>query len=45
MIKAIGPTFGGVRWEFPEQSSSNCALLTTATGLLFSGTREGQFMR
>ena len=43
MVKAIDPTTGAVRWEFPEQSSSNAAILTTTTGLLFSGTREGQF--
>lgn len=43
MIKAIDPTTGVVRWEFPEQSSSNCGVLTTATGVLFSGTREGHF--
>ncbi len=42
-IKAIDPTTAKVRWEFREQSSSNCAVLTTASGLLFSGTREGQF--
>lgn len=43
MIKAIDPTTGEVRWEFPQQSSSNCGVLTTTAGLLFSGTREGQF--
>ena len=42
-IKAIEATTGRVKWEFREQTSSNCAVLTTATGLLFSGTREGQF--
>ena len=42
-IKAIDPTSGEIKWEFREQTSSNCAVLTTATGLLFSGTREGQF--
>ena len=42
-IKAIEPTTGKVMWEFRQQGSSNCAVLTTTTGLLFSGTREGQF--
>jgi alcohol dehydrogenase (cytochrome c) len=43
VVKAIDPTTAKVRWEFKEQSSSNSAILTTGTGLLFSGTREGQF--
>jgi len=43
VIKAIEATSGKVRWEFKEQTSSNCAVLTTRNGLLFSGTREGQF--
>jgi alcohol dehydrogenase (cytochrome c) len=42
-IKAIEPTTGKVVWEFRETTSSNCGVLTTATGVLFSGTREGQF--
>jgi alcohol dehydrogenase (cytochrome c) len=32
-----------VKWEFKEQTSSNAAILTTSTGLLFSGTRDGYF--
>ncbi len=42
-IKAIEPAMGKVVWEFREPTSSNSAVLTTATGLLFSGTRKGQF--
>lgn len=42
-IKAIEATTGKIRWEFREQTSSNAACLTTSSGLLFSGTREGQF--
>jgi alcohol dehydrogenase (cytochrome c) len=30
-----------MRWEFNEQMSSNGAILTTATGLLITGTRDG----
>jgi alcohol dehydrogenase (cytochrome c) len=43
VVKAIEATTGKVRWEFEEQTSSNCAILTTSTGLLFSGTRDGYF--
>ena len=43
VVKAIEPTTGKVVWEFRETTSSNSAVLTTASGLLFSGTREGQF--
>jgi len=43
VIKAIEATTGKVRWEFREQTSSNCGVLTTENGVLFSGTREGEF--
>lgn len=43
VVKAIdGPT-GNVKWEFKEQMSSNSAILTTSTNLLFAGTRDGYF--
>jgi alcohol dehydrogenase (cytochrome c) len=42
-LKAIEATTGRVRWQFRELASSNCAALTTATDLVFSGTREGYF--
>src|ERR1041385_9100040 len=35
VVKAIEPTTGKIRWEFIEQMSSNTAILTTATDLLF----------
>ena len=43
VVKAIDPTTAEVRWEFKEQTSSNAAILTTATDLLFTGTRDGYF--
>lgn len=43
VIKAIEAVSGKIRWEFRQQTSSNCGILTTKNGLLFSGTREGQF--
>lgn len=42
-VKAIDPITGKVQWEFKEQTSSNAGILTTATGLLFTGTRDGYF--
>jgi alcohol dehydrogenase (cytochrome c) len=41
VVKAIDATTGAVRWEFNEQTSSNAGILTTASGLLLSGTRDG----
>src|SRR5688572_3609054 len=41
VVKAIEATTGVTKWEFKEQTSSNTAMLTTATGLLFTGTRDG----
>ena len=42
-VKAIEATTGNVKWEFKEESSSNAGILTTASGLLFTGTRDGYF--
>jgi alcohol dehydrogenase (cytochrome c) len=42
-IKAIEATTGDVKWEFKEQMSSYSGLLTTASGLVFSGTHDGYF--
>jgi alcohol dehydrogenase (cytochrome c) len=42
-LKAIETISGKVRWEFKEQTSSNAGILTTSSGLLFSGTRDGYF--
>ena len=43
VVKAIEATTGVTKWEFKEQTSSNTAMLSTATGLLFTGTRDGYF--
>lgn len=43
VVKAIDATTGNVKWEFREQTSSNAAILTTASGLLFTGTHDGYF--
>jgi alcohol dehydrogenase (cytochrome c) len=42
-VKAIEATTGTVKWEFKEETSSNAGILTTATGLLFTGTHDGYF--
>jgi alcohol dehydrogenase (cytochrome c) len=43
VVKAIDPATAKVKWEFKEQTPSNSGVLTTASGVLFAGTREGQF--
>jgi alcohol dehydrogenase (cytochrome c) len=43
VVKAIEAATGAVKWEFREQVSSNAAILTTASGLLFTGTFDGYF--
>lgn len=44
-LKAIEATTGKIRWEFRQQipgvASPNAGVLTTASGLVISGTREG----
>jgi len=40
-VKAMDPTTGSVRWEFKHQMYSYAGILTTAGGLVFSGTRDG----
>jgi alcohol dehydrogenase (cytochrome c) len=40
-IKAIDPATGDARWEFPLHSPPWAGLLSTAGGLLFGGTNEG----
>ena len=42
-VKAIEATTGAVKWEFKEQMSSNGGILTTDSGLLFTGARDGNF--
>jgi alcohol dehydrogenase (cytochrome c) len=42
VVKAIEPTTAQIRWEYKLHSAPSVGLLTTAGGLVFSGTREGQ---
>jgi alcohol dehydrogenase (cytochrome c) len=42
-IRALDPSTGNMVWEFPMRDMSESGLLTTASGLLFSGNREGHF--
>jgi alcohol dehydrogenase (cytochrome c) len=42
VIKALEATTGKLRWEFKEHAPSLAGILTTAGGVLFSGTHEGQ---
>jgi alcohol dehydrogenase (cytochrome c) len=43
-LRAIDPTTGERRWEFEYISPSTSGLLTTASGLVFSGDAEGNFL-
>jgi alcohol dehydrogenase (cytochrome c) len=42
-IRALDPATGNLVWEHPMKDMSESGLLTTASGLLFSGNREGHF--
>jgi alcohol dehydrogenase (cytochrome c) len=42
-VSAIDPRTGTTKWSFALTNVSNSGLLTTATDLLFSGSREGNF--
>jgi outer membrane protein assembly factor BamB len=42
-IKALNPMTGEKVWEFKMTDVSDSGLLTTATNVLFSGSREGSF--
>ena len=42
-VTAIDPRTGTTKWRFHMTNVSNSGLLTTATDLLFSGSREGHF--
>jgi alcohol dehydrogenase (cytochrome c) len=42
-VIAIDPLTGGQRWRFPTTDVSSSGILTTATDLLFTGSREGYF--
>ena len=43
-LRAIDPTTGDRRWEFEYISPSTSGLLSTASGLIFSGDAEGNFL-
>jgi alcohol dehydrogenase (cytochrome c) len=42
-ILALDPKSGEQRWRFPTTDVSHSGILTTATDLLFTGSREGYF--
>ena len=42
-IRAIDPSTGDIAWEFPIQPRTGAGILTTAGGLLFSGSVDGFF--
>jgi alcohol dehydrogenase (cytochrome c) len=43
VIKALEATTGKLVWEFPLQTATHGPVLSTITGLVFSGTAEGDF--
>jgi len=43
-IRALDATTGKMKWEFPLLSPGFSSLLSTAGGLVFSGTEEGNFI-
>jgi alcohol dehydrogenase (cytochrome c) len=43
-VSAIDPRTGTTKWKFPFTNVSNSGLLTTASDLVFSGSREGYFL-
>jgi alcohol dehydrogenase (cytochrome c) len=43
-LRAIDPTTGERKWEFPYISPSTAGVLTTAAGLAFTGDAEGNFL-
>jgi len=43
-LRAIDPATGERRWEFEYISPSTSGVLTTASGLVFSGDAEGNFL-
>ena len=42
-IRAIDPTTGDIRWEFPMKPRARAGVLATAGGLVFSATVDGYF--
>ncbi|MBI4886762.1 MAG: PQQ-dependent dehydrogenase, methanol/ethanol family [Acidobacteria bacterium] len=43
-LRALDPTTGERRWEFEYISPSTSGLLSTASGVIFSGDAEGNFL-
>ena len=43
-LRALDVATGAVRWEFPYASPSFGGVMTTASGLVFAGDHEGNFM-
>ena len=42
-IRAIDPATADIVWEFPIQPRSTAGIMTSAGGLLFSGSVDGYF--
>ena len=42
-VRAIDPRTGERKWEFKMTDVTDAGILTTASGLLFSGGRDGNF--
>ncbi|OXT02993.1 PQQ-dependent dehydrogenase, methanol/ethanol family [Notoacmeibacter marinus] len=42
-LKAIDPTSGEIKWEYKNDAPLWAGVMTTAGGLVFTGTPEGQF--
>ena len=43
-LKAMDPTTGEVRWEYKNEAPLWAGVMTTAGGLVFTGTPEGEFI-
>ena len=43
VVRAIDPHTGEKKWDFKMNDVTNSGLLTTASDLLFTGSREGLF--
>jgi alcohol dehydrogenase (cytochrome c) len=43
VVKALEVDTGKIRWEFPLHAPSSAGLLSTAGGIVFGGTYEGNF--
>jgi alcohol dehydrogenase (cytochrome c) len=43
-LRAIDPTTGEVRWEFRHATPTLAGVMSTASGLVFAGNNEGEFM-